>query len=164
MTHRMIPLLAILVPLMVASADDWPAWMGSARDGVYRETGIVDEIPADGLPVKWQSPIQGGYADPAVANGRVVVFDYERESGEPISNDPNDRTMVNGREGLVGFDSESGKQLWRHAYECPYSIFYPAGPRCTPTVDGNRVYILGSEGEIQNTCELRTGHSFGAVT
>ena len=31
---------------------------------------------------------------------------------------------------------------------CPYSISYPAGPRCTPTIDGDHVYILGSEGDL----------------
>jgi len=131
-----------------ALGDEWPGWMGPSRDGVYRETGIVDEIPADGLPVKWRKPIAGGYAGPAVADGKVFVFDYQQRSGEAF-NDPGQRAQLSGQERLTAFDAASGEQLWRHSYDCPYSISYPAGPRCTPTVDGQRVYILGAEGDLK---------------
>jgi len=134
-------------------ADDWAGWMGSSRDGVYRETGIIDEVPSGGLKVKWRKPIHGGYAGPAAAAGRVFVFDYQKESGKPF-NDPGQRANLKGYERLTAFDAASGNQLWQHSYDCPYSISYPAGPRCTPTVDGDHVYILGSQGDL--TC-LRTG-------
>jgi outer membrane protein assembly factor BamB len=114
---------------------------------VYRESGIVDEIPADGLDVKWRIPIAGGYAGPAVADGRVFVFDYEKSQGEAFNN-PGERANLQGKERLTAVDAETGKQLWQLAYDCPYSISYPAGPRCTPTVDGDHVYILGSEGDL----------------
>jgi outer membrane protein assembly factor BamB len=130
------------------SADDWPGWMGGSRDGVYRETGIVDEIPSAGLKVKWRKPISGGYAGPAAAGGRVFVFDYQKESGEAF-NDSGRRANLQGKERLTALDAATGNQLWQHAYGCPYSISYPAGPRCTPTVDGDHVYILGSEGDLK---------------
>jgi outer membrane protein assembly factor BamB len=38
--------------------------------------------------------------------------------------------------------------LWKHEYPVTYTIAYPAGPRCTPTVDGDRVYTLGAEGDL----------------
>ena len=144
-------------------ADDWPGWLGPTRDGVYRESGIVEEIPEDGLPVKWRAEVAGGYAGPAVADGRVYVFDYEKRSGEAF-NDPGTRATLDGEERLTAFDAESGEQLWRHEYACPYGISYPAGPRCTPTVDGDRVYILGSEGDLRclrgETGELVWSRSF----
>ena len=130
-----------------SSADDWRGWMGSDRDGVYRETGIIEEVPESGLKIKWRKPIQGGYAGPAVADGRVFVFDYEKESGESFNN-PGQRADLKGRERLTAFDAESGEVIWSHAYDCPYSISYPAGPRCTPTLDDDCVYILGSEGNL----------------
>jgi outer membrane protein assembly factor BamB len=129
--------------------DDWPGWMGPSRDGVYRETGIVDEVPQSGLKVKWRVPIEGGYAGPAAAGGRVFVFDYAKESGEAINN-PSQRPKLTGQERLTALDAASGKELWQYAYDCPYNISYPAGPRCTPTVDGDRVYLMGSEGDL--TC------------
>lgn len=130
-----------------AVADDWPAWMGEARDGVYRESGIVESIPADGLPVKWRAPIAGGYAGPAVVDGVVYVFDYVRQSGDAFNN-PGERANLQGQERLLALDAATGRQKWQYAYDCPYNVSYPAGPRCTPTVDGDRVYLLGSEGDM----------------
>jgi hypothetical protein len=69
-----------------ASADDWPQWMGPQRDDVYREEGIVDRIPAAGLPIKWRTPVASGYAGPAVADGRVFLSDYVIESGKSTNN------------------------------------------------------------------------------
>lgn len=131
-----------------AGADEWPGWMGANRDGVYRESGVIDAIPGDGLKVRWRQPIAGGYAGPAVAGGRVFVFDYAKESGESV-NEPGVRATLTGRERLTAFDEQTGEQLWQHSYDCPYSISYPAGPRCTPTVVGDMVYILGSEGDLK---------------
>ncbi|MCC9657112.1 PQQ-binding-like beta-propeller repeat protein [Rhodopirellula halodulae] len=129
-------------------ADDWSGWQGDQRDGVYRESGVVNEIPESGLPLKWKAKIAGGYAGPSVADGRVFVFDYAKRQGEAF-NDPGKRADLTGDERLIVLDAETGKELWRHEYERPYSISYPAGPRCTPTVDGDHVYILGSEGDLR---------------
>ena len=135
-------------PKATLRGEDWPGWMGSQRDGVYRETGIIDEIPDSGLKIKWRKPIAAGYAGPAAADGRVFVFDYVVESGEAF-NDPGTRATLNGKERLTALDADSGEQIWQYQYDCPYSISYPAGPRCTPTVDGGRVYILGAEGDLK---------------
>lgn len=128
--------------------DDWGQWMGPKRDGVYRDSGIIESIPKAGLPIKWRTEIGGGYAGPAVADGRVFIFDYVKRAGE-IMNDPGQRAQLQGEERLQALDAATGEILWTHRYDCPYSISYPAGPRCTPTVDGDRVYILGSEGDLK---------------
>ena len=62
-----------------AIAEDWGQWMGPNRDGVYNESGVIDAIPETGLEIKWRTPIKGGYAGPAVADGKVFVFDYLSE-------------------------------------------------------------------------------------
>ena len=139
---------AILMTCSPLAADDWTGWMGNQRDGVYRETGIIDEIPDSGLDVKWRTPIEGGYAGPAVADGKVFVFDYQQSAGDAF-NDPGERAKLKGKERLLAIDEETGEVIWEHAYECPYSISYPAGPRCTPTVDGQHVYTLGSESDLR---------------
>jgi outer membrane protein assembly factor BamB len=128
-------------------ADDWPQWMGPQRDNVYRETGIIDDIPEAGLPVLWRVPIAGGYAGPAVAAGKVYVMDYET-TGEATKNDPNSRSQRTGNERIHCFDMQTGKSLWMHEYPCEYNISYPGGPRCTPAIDGDRVYTLGAEGDL----------------
>ena len=141
--------VCFFTPLLIGTvwADDWPAWMGADRDGVYRESGIVKSIPESGLEVKWRQPIGEGYAGPAVAGGKVVVFDYVKSEGEVV-NDPGKRVERQGVERVTVLDASTGNVVWQKSYECPYSISYPAGPRCTPTIDGDRVYTLGAEGDL----------------
>ncbi len=140
--------IATLAGVSPAIADDWVQWMGPNRDGVYHESGLVDIIPESGLQIKWRTPINGGYAGPAVSEGKVFVFDYLLEAGKPF-NRPDQRANLQGRERIIALKESDGQVIWSHDYECPYSISYPAGPRCTPTVDGDRVYILGSEGDLR---------------
>ncbi|NDC53335.1 MAG: pyrrolo-quinoline quinone [Planctomycetia bacterium] len=123
--------------------------MGPGRDGVWREAGVVDAIPAAGLPVEWRVAVKGGYSGPAVAAGRVYLTDYDRPEG-PLTNAPNDRTAFAGRERILCLDAATGKMLWKHEYDCPYAISYASGPRCTPTVADGKVYVLGAEGNL--TC------------
>jgi len=137
----------LTVPSSAARGDDWPQWMGPARDGVWRETGLVKSIPPAGLPVKWRAEVKGGYSGPAVADGRVYLMDYERGEGT-VANAPNDRTTLAGRERVLCLDAASGKPIWTHEYDCPYAISYASGPRCTPTVADGKVYTLGAEGNL----------------
>ena len=141
-------LLALLTSCVPAArGDDWPQWMGPARDGVWRETGLVKSIPPAGLPVKWRAEVKGGYSGPAVADGRVYLMDYERREGE-VANAPNDRTTLVGQERVLCLDAASGRVIWKHDYDCPYAISYASGPRCTPTVADGKVYTLGAEGNL----------------
>ncbi len=142
-----VPLLILPTIARQALADDWPQWMGPARDGRYAETGIVSSIPEDGLKVLWRVPVQHGYSGPAVADGKVFVTDYVIESGR-VTNNPGGRDALTGLERVTCFDAASGEQIWQLEYERPYNLSYPSGPRATPTVDGDRVYVLGAEGDL----------------
>ncbi|MCA9180812.1 MAG: pyrrolo-quinoline quinone, partial [Planctomycetales bacterium] len=69
MCKRLLMLVTSVCGAMLANitiADDWPQWMGPQRDDVYREEGVVDRIPAQGLPIQWRAPVASGYAGPAV--------------------------------------------------------------------------------------------------
>ncbi len=119
-------------------ADDWPQWGGPQRDLVWRESGIVETLPAVDpntrmLPRVWTAPIGAGYAGPAVADGRVFVAD---------------RLADENLERVLCFDVATGNEIWKHTYMASYSISYPLGPRATPTVDGDRVYVLGAVGHL----------------
>ncbi|MEI7729169.1 MAG: PQQ-binding-like beta-propeller repeat protein [Verrucomicrobiota bacterium] len=127
--------------------EDWPQFMGPRRDSVWHESGVVTQFPATGLPIKWRTPIAGGYSGPAVAGGKVYVMDYAKQSGEAKNNSFNVDEMA-GVERVLCFDAATGKRLWLHEYPRPYKIAYGSGPRCTPTVEGNRVYALGAEGNF----------------
>ena len=139
---------AATVTVSTARADDWPQWLGPKRDGVWRESGIVEKFPAGGPKVLWRTPIGGGYAGPAVANGRVYLMD--RQLGEGVKNpaDPFAKGKTTGVERVLCLNAEDGKQIWKHDYECFYDIAYPSGPRCTPTVHQGKVYTLGAMGDL----------------
>jgi outer membrane protein assembly factor BamB len=63
--------------------------------------------------------------------------------------DPFDaKTMIKGTERVLCLDASTGKEIWKHEYDCPYKISYPAGPRCTATVLGGKVYSLGAMGDL----------------
>lgn len=124
------------------SAEDWPQWRGINRDAIWNETGVVERFPDDGLTVKWRAPVRGGFAGPAVADGRVFVLDYQETAGS--------RTM-DGHERLVVFDEETGTVLWQQEWPATYrnlQFKFATGPRAVPTVDGNRVYTLGAAGML----------------
>ena len=122
-------------------ADDWPQWRGADRLGVWTETGIVNQLP-DQLRVAWRVPIGSGYSGPAVADGRVFVTDW--------AEDPRSRTM-DGTERALALDEQTGEVLWTREWPTTYRMLqasYAIGPRATPTVDGDRVYVVGATGTL----------------
>ncbi|MSR56444.1 MAG: pyrrolo-quinoline quinone [Planctomycetaceae bacterium] len=122
--------------------------MGPQRDDQWRETGILRKFPDAGPKVLWRVPIAGGYAGPAVAGGKVYVVDFATDADFRKLSAPQSRPEVKGQERVLCFDAKTGKEQWKYAYDCKYSIAYPAGPRCTPTVHEDKVYTLGSEGNL----------------
>ncbi len=131
-------LLSTLVSTMmfaaVAVADDWPQWRGPQRDGVWRETGLIDRFDAQQVPIRWRQPIGAGYSGPTVADGRVFVTDRVTEPRQ--------------EERVHCFDAKTGSRWWTHSYPCRYTISYEAGPRACVTIDDNRAYALGAMGHL----------------
>src|SRR4051812_31320539 len=62
-------ILATLLVNAAARADDWPQWLGPKRDGVWRETGLLDKFPEKGPKLRWRADLAHGYSGPAVAQG-----------------------------------------------------------------------------------------------
>ena len=139
---------ALLLVGNAVYADDWPQWLGPNRDSVWRETGIVERFPTNGPPVRWRATIGAGYAGPVVANGRVYVADRRLAAGVSNPADPFDHNLIRGYERALCLNEADGQVVWKHEYECPYSISYPAGPRVAPLVSGGKVYTLGAEGNL----------------
>jgi len=138
-------LLALLATPAVR-ADDWPHWMGPKRDNVWREDGIVERFPAGGPKKAWSFPIAGGYAGPAVAAGKVFITDYLTK--DKVEEGNWDLKEMTGVERVFCVEAETGKEVWKYEYPVKYKISYPAGPRCTPAVDGDKVYTLGAMGDL----------------
>ena len=153
MTHRvmtrqirtLVRCLALAASVLwtapAAFAHDWPEWRGAGRAGVWADTGIVQELPAE-LKVKWRVPINSGFSGPAVADGRVFITDWAQ--------DPASRTM-GGTERAIALDEDSGEILWIREWPTSYRMLmqsYAIGPRATPTVNGDRVYVVGAAGDL----------------
>jgi outer membrane protein assembly factor BamB len=120
-------------------ADDWPEWRGPGRVGIWRESGILESFPEGGLRVAWRAAVNAGYAGPAVASGRVFVTDSRRVKANQAI------------ERAVALDERTGAVLWTREWQTDYSglqLVYAIGPRATPTVDGDRVYVLGAMGAL----------------
>ncbi len=115
-------------------ADDWPQWRGPQRDGVWRESGIIEKFDGPEIKPRWRTEIAGGYSGPTVAGGRVYVTDRVTEPEE--------------MERVHCFDWTDGRKIWTHQYECRYTISFRAGPRASVTVDDGRAYALGSMGHF----------------
>jgi outer membrane protein assembly factor BamB len=141
-------LLALALSGHVLVADDWPQWLGPERDSVWRENKILEQFPTHGPVVRWRVPIGGGYSGPAVAKGRLYVMDRQAAKAANKPGSPFDRSRIPGSERVLCLDAATGKQLWQHEYDCPYTLSYPAGPRTTPAVTAGKVYTLGAEGNL----------------
>lgn len=129
-------------------ADGWSQWLGDQRDGVWRESGILESFPEGGPKVLWKQSIGSGYAGPAVAGGAVFVADRVLADPATAPENPFERGEIPGQERLHCFDAATGEKKWTYVYDCPYTVSYAAGPRATPTVVDDLVYLLGAEGNL----------------
>ena len=133
-------LVAFILATVSAVSEDWHLFRGAGRLAVLNETGIIGEFPEAGLKVTWRVAIRSGFSGPAVADGRVFVTDWEE--------DPDSRT-IDGTERIVVIDEQTGEELWTYAWGTTNRTLlqsYAGGPMATPTVDGDRVYVLGATG------------------
>ena len=137
----------MLIVAAVLQAEDWPEWRGRGRVGVWNETGILDKFPAEGLTATWRTPINSGYSGPSVAGGRVFITD-----SRPT-------TANRAVERAIALDERTGQILWTREWPADYSgmqLVYAIGPRATPTVDDDRVYVLGASGNLF-ALDVKTG-------
>lgn len=131
-------LIAVLFSIVCAAipADDWPQWRGPKRDGISQENGLLKEWPKQGPKLLWQIDDLGdGYSTPAVAHGRLYV----------LANRGLDDEFVK------ALNAKDGKEIWSARLgkvgNPEQKPSYPAA-RSTPTVDGELLYALGSDGNL----------------
>lgn len=128
----MITFVAFAVSGGAVSADDWPQWRGPARDGKSAETGLLKQWPADGPAMAWKiDGLGAGFSTPSVADGKIYLVGTLDKSKEEF---------------LIALDEKNGKQLW--SVEIGVSTGGHAAPRSTPTVDGDLVYVISSDGKL----------------
>ncbi|RIK82280.1 MAG: serine/threonine protein kinase [Planctomycetota bacterium] len=116
-------------------AEDWPQWRGPDRNAISPEVGLLQQWPEGGPPLVWRADgLGGGYSAPAISAGRIFGMSYR------------------GDQEVVWARSESGGQeLWAKPLGPANREGMPQGsegPGCTPTVDGDRLYVLGARGAL----------------
>ncbi len=134
---RTLPVLLLLTVPAVAA--DWPQFLGPSRDST-----TPDKFPAwkDKPKEVWKKAVGEAHSSPVVANGLVYVFaKVDKKEAES----------------LTAFDAKTGEEKWTKSYErAKFTPPFGNGPRGTPTVDGDRVFTLGSTGLL--TCwDAKTG-------
>ena len=97
-----------------------------------------------------------GYAGPAVAGVRGFLTDRVLDPKSTNPDNPFGRSCVRRTDRLLCLDEKTGDQLWKFEYPVEYRVSYAAGPRCTPTVDGDMIYWLGTMGQLV-ALDARTG-------
>lgn len=124
-----------------AAARDWPQFLGPARDGRYAGPPLAASWPADGPRRLWSRPVGAGFAGPAVAGDRVILFHRE-----------------GGREVVEALDAATGETVWRYDYPTTYrdDFGFDEGPRSVPVVHGGRVYTFGAQGQL-HAVDFETG-------
>jgi outer membrane protein assembly factor BamB len=119
--------------------DSWPTFRGKDRTGVSEQTGLLDRWPAGGPELVWTAEGAGrGYASLAIADGKIYTL------GDHLS------TADDEAEYLTCFDQQTGRQLWKAETGPAWEKGQPSwqSSRSTPTVDGDRVYVLTAQGVL----------------
>ncbi len=128
------PAAAVALPRVSRTTGvDWPGFLGPTGDSKSPEKGPLAPWPDTGPPIVWTAELGEGYGPPTVSQGRLFIFD-----------------RIENRDRLRALESETGRELWTFSYPTDYQDLYgyDGGPRASPVVDGDRVYIFGPEGML----------------
>lgn len=126
--------LSVVAVVVAGEAPDWPQFRGPGRDGICSETGLLQEWPENGPPLLWKLEGLGrGYSTISIAGGKFFTM--------------GDRRSATGGESqfVLAYDLATRKELWATPIGPPHA---DGGPRCTPTVDDDQVYVIGTDGDL----------------
>lgn len=115
---------------------DWPQWQGPERTAHSKETGLLKEWPKDGPPLAWRvGDLGGGFSAPSIAGGHI--FGMSNRGSDEV---------------VWALSETNGKPLWSTrlgpAYQGQGMPQGNEGPGATPTVDVDRLYVIGGAGNL----------------
>lgn len=118
-------------PALVADGD-WPQWRGANRNGLSAETGLLKQWPATGPKAIWTiSELGEGFGSLSIIGDRIYVQGTRGEASV-----------------VFALNRADGKTVWSTALGPKGSERRGNGPRATPTVDGDRLYVLTENGDL----------------
>ncbi len=124
----MIFLMLFCLGYSVASSQIESQWRGPNRDGVYPNENLLKKWPDEGPKLLWSAEGLGaGYSSPAVTSGHIYLTG-----------------MIRGEGFLFAFD-KNGQLAWKVSYGPEWDGSRP-GARTSPTVVGDRIYLMSAEG------------------
>ena len=120
---------------------DWPCFLGTNGDGKSAGTGLNTDWNASPPPLVWHKPAGTGFAAPSISKGRLMLYQRVRNEGG----------KQRFSERLSCLHSETGEELWEVDFSTSFQDLggYGDGPRSTPVIDGDRVFILSPEGMLR---------------
>ena len=111
---------------------EWPGFRGDARDGVQPDVQLIEDWEASPPKELWRIAVGPGWSSFSVAGDRLFT---QEQRGE--------------QETVVCYEAASGKQLWTHQTEARFwEAVGGAGPRATPTIDGDALFTCGASGDV----------------
>ena len=115
-----------------ATSTDWPQWRGPERTGISHETGLLKQWPPSGPAAVWSGAGLGnGYGSIAVKGNQLFV------------------QGLKGRDSVVtSLGRTDGKVVWTRVIGPGRDNDRGPGPRSTPTVDGDLLYVLTENGDL----------------
>ncbi len=124
-----------------AVTEAWPRFLGAHDDAKSGETGLLADWPESGPRIVWELARGESYAAPTIADGRLFSFD-RAVVGE---------VGLEGNERLECRHPETGKLIWDLIYPVKYRdrFGYASGPRASPVIDGDRVFIAGVTAQLR---------------
>jgi len=124
--------LVILALAMSCLAADWPGWRGPNRDSIFPETGLLKQWPEGGPALTWKAQGLGaGFSSLSIVGNRIYTM--------------GDR---DGSQFVMALDLEGGKIIWSTKIGPAWDDNDAPGPRGTPTIDGDSLYAIGTEGQV----------------
>ena len=132
---------ALVLTSFSCAASDWPQFLGPDRNGVSAESNLALTWPKNGPNILWKAKVGEGWSGPVVASNRVVLFH-----------------RADDKEVVQCFNATNGAVLWRSDYPTTYrdDFGFDAGPRATPSIDGQRLFTFGANG-ILNCWNFASG-------
>ena len=127
--------VCVLVMSTLTVADDWPQFRGLQRDGVSPETGLAKEWEESGPKEVWRKTIGPGYSAVSIVGDRLYTMYVVEIDGQD-------------KEVAVALSAKDGEEFWRTPLGDRFDNEFGDGPRATPTVSGDRVYVLDSRGTL----------------
>ena len=130
---NLIIIVISLTTLSFAQAQtDWPRWRGPSLNDHSPDTGLLKKWPKEGPEQVWLYKNAGvGYSGPAISDNKL--FTMGERKGEIY---------------LIAISTENGKEIWSKRIGKGFKNNWGNGPRGTPTIDEDRAYVLGPNGEV----------------